>query len=222
MIELPDKKKCFTLPEQVAQNLRNITFLAEQYKNIDALPAVWQVYKEEFDSEMETFEGWTTTFEGWDTTLSTYLANMSSAAVSAIAGQNIAPSNVAATGNITAASIIENMSGYTFDLGTGTENLDREVIYAGAVKNGNKLTLVVALNVTRTDTLGGTMGLTIGEFFIPQAVLNKLIPTLIGGYNFLDARNLSLSSSHLANKTFPAYSSKPYGDSRQAGYVGYL
>ena len=89
MIELPDKKKCFSLPEQVAQNLRNITFLAEQYKNIDALPAIWQVYKEEFDSEMETFEGWTTTFEGWDNTLSTYLANMSSAAVSALVGQDV-------------------------------------------------------------------------------------------------------------------------------------
>ena len=94
MIELPDKRKCFNLSEQVAQNLRNITFLAEEYKNIDSLPVIWQTYKEEFDSEFETFEGWEGTFEGWTTTLETYLANMSSAAVSAIANQDIAPKTV--------------------------------------------------------------------------------------------------------------------------------
>ena len=97
MIKLPDNKKCYSLPEQVAQNLLNIQYLAEQYKNIDALPAVWQTYKEEFDREIETFGDWTTTFEGWDNTLSTYLANMSSAAVSAIAGQDIAPKTVSQT-----------------------------------------------------------------------------------------------------------------------------
>ena len=130
MIELPNKKKCYNLPEQVAQNLLNITYLAEQYKNIDALPTIWQTYKEEFDRELETFGEWTTTFEGWTESLSTYLANMSSAAVGAIAGQNIAPANVAATGNITADSIIENMSGYSAVLGSDT-NFTYEKVYVG-------------------------------------------------------------------------------------------
>lgn len=177
MIELPDKKKCYNLTEQVAQNLRNITFLAEQYKNIDALPAIWQEYKEEFDRELETFGEWTTTFEGWDTTLSTYLANMSSAAIGAIAGQSIAPANVAATGNITANSIIENMAGYSFNKSTSTAATTYDYIYAGIVKNGNKLTAVLALNVTKTSNAEAN----IGVFNIPYAVAQKLIPTEIGG-----------------------------------------
>ena len=37
MIQLPNNKKCYNLPEQVAQNLLNIQYLAEQYKNIDEL-----------------------------------------------------------------------------------------------------------------------------------------------------------------------------------------
>ena len=178
MIELPDKKKCFSLPEQVAQNLRNITFLAEQYKNIDALPAIWQVYKEEFDSEMETFEGWTTTFEGWDTTLATYLSNMSSAAVSAIAGQTIAPAVVNATSSIdapaiTGDSIIETMTGYDFT--PVNENL-QEIAYAGVCKNGNKITFVMASKITPDATFISNGGGNIAGFGVPHAIFEKLYP----------------------------------------------
>ena len=97
MIELPNKKKCYNLPEQVAQNLLNIQYLAEQYKNIDALPAIWQTYKEEFDNEFDTFEGWERTFGGWETTLETYLASMSSAAVGALAGQDVSVRTITQT-----------------------------------------------------------------------------------------------------------------------------
>ena len=97
MIQLPNNKKCYNLPEQVAQNLLNIQYLAEQYKNIDELPSIWADYKTAFDADLHTFEDWTTTFEGWENTLATYLANMSSAAVGAIAGQDIAPKTVSQT-----------------------------------------------------------------------------------------------------------------------------
>ena len=175
MIELPDKKKCYNLPEQVAQNLRNITFLAEQYKNIDELPAIWQTYKEEFDRDLETFGDWTTTFEGWDNTLSTYLANMSSAAVGAIAGQTIAPANVAATGNITADSIVENMTGYNFTKNTTDANWTP--VYVGVCKNGNKITFVVFGTITRDSAHTGSI-VELGQFTIPSSVGTNLYPAI--------------------------------------------
>lgn len=178
MIELPNKKKCYNLPEQVAQNLLNINYLAEQYKNIDALPTIWQTYKQEFDNELETFGEWTTTFEGWTESLNTYLANMSSAAVGAIAGQNIAPAAIAATGPITAPSIIENMSGYSFAYGTPAF-LTIENIYVSACKNGNKLTLVMACNITRTAAASTT---NLGFFTVPASVFAKLYPSTIAWY----------------------------------------
>ena len=205
MIELPDKKKCFNLSEQVAQNLRNITYLAEEYKNIDALPAIWQVYKEEFDSEMETFEGWTTTFEGWDTTLSTYLVNMSSAAVSAIAGQNIAPAAIAATGKITSPEIVESMAGYSF----GNASSAFTIIYAGAVKTGNKLTLVV---FAQFNSASPSNLMSLGEFTLPSAVLNKIYPyELEGNTRVVNNSKLeffsSLTSSVTVNAATLKYSS---------------
>ena len=184
MIQLPNNKKCYNLPEQVAQNLANITYLAEEYKNIDELPSIWQSYKETFDAEQETFSGWTTTFEGWDTTLSTYLANMSSAAVGAIAGQNIAPANVVATTKveaplITGDEIVEKMSGYSYTK-ISVSNVTVEDVYAGIVKNGNKLTLVTAFDATRTDTNGAYAAYC--NFGLPESVYNKLYPSDIGPY----------------------------------------
>ena len=97
MIQLPNNKKCYNLPEQVAQNLLNIQYLAEQYANIDELPSIWADYKTAFDADLHTFEDWTTTFEGWENTLATYLANMSSAAVGALAGQDVSVKTIAQT-----------------------------------------------------------------------------------------------------------------------------
>lgn len=199
MIQLPNNKKCYNLPEQVAQNLLNIQYLAEQYKNIDELPAIWQSYKEIFDGEQETFEGWTTTFEGWDETLATYLANMSSAAVGAIAGQNIAPGNVASTGTITANEILENMSGYTFTKGT-TANITYEFNYAGVVKTGNKITFAVACSVTRTDDVGNN-SFTLGSFSIPLAISNKLYPQI--GSSVLCGVQIYLYASYNSGITLP-------------------
>ena len=53
-----------------------------------------------------------------------------------LTGKDIAPRNVDATGKVSGAEIIENMSGYSFTKGVDT-NLDFD--YVGVVKNGNKI-----------------------------------------------------------------------------------
>ena len=194
MIQLPNNKKCYNLPEQVAQNLLNIQYLAEQYKNIDELPAIWADYKTAFDADLHTFEDWTTTFEGWENTLATYLANMSSAAVGAIAGQDIAPANVNATTKveaplITGDNIVEKMSGYSAVVRT-VANWTFEKVYIGAVKTGNKLTFVVALNITKDDA-SAISNPTMIELWMPSAIGAKLYPN---------------SVSCLSNQRVPAYS----------------
>lgn len=95
--------------------------------------------------------------------------------VTAITGLDIAPKDVTASGNITAPSIIENMSGYSFTKGQ-TTNITYEYIYAGAVKNGNKVTFVNYLKFKRTDEVQYGI-VNMGIFGIPLAVGNKLIPT---------------------------------------------
>ena len=90
--------------------------------------------------------------------------------------------NVNIAGNLTADSIIENMSGYTFTKNTSIY-YNIEDVYAGIVKNGNKLTLVYAFNITRLDSYVNTQQ--IAYFQVPQAVKDALYTTQIGGYNAL-------------------------------------
>ena len=211
MIQLPNNKKCYNLPEQVSQNLLNIQYLAEQYKNIDELPSIWADYKTAFDADLHTFEDWTTTFEGWENTLATYLANMSSAAVGAIAGQNIAPANVNATTKvdaplITGDEIVEKMSGYSATLSTQTNWLI-EKVYISAVKNGNKLTFVVALNLTKLDA-GAANFFNLGSLTIPSAIGEKLYPATVGLYQFLDNKVINAFSSYDNHVSCPAYIAK--------------
>lgn len=78
---------------------------------------------------------------------------------------------------ITGDSIIENMSGYSFNKSTSSATTTYDYIYAGIVKNGNKLTAVLALNVTKISNAEAN----IGTFNMPYAVAQKLIPTEIGG-----------------------------------------
>lgn len=89
------------------------------------------------------------------------------------------------TGPITASSIIENMSGYSFTK-PSPNNATLEILYAGAVKNGNKLTLVINGYITPTGTMDFHTDL--GIFTIPQAVSAKLVSVNIGGYYTLDAK----------------------------------
>lgn len=85
--------------------------------------------------------------------------------------------NLPVTGNITGKSIIENMSGYSYTANT-VSNYSITTVYAGVVKNGNKLTVALAFKITKQT--GGAGAISVGTFFMPAGVLNKLIPVTIG------------------------------------------
>lgn len=86
---------------------------------------------------------------------------------------------------ITGNSIIENMSGYTFRVDT-VSNTTIENVYAGVVKNGNKITFVYAFNITTTAST--PTGSVLCHFEnIPESVYDALYPTQIGLYNYLGA-----------------------------------
>ena len=95
--------------------------------------------------------------------------------------------NVNIAGNLTADSIIENMTGYTFDNYEGSVS-GLEIAYAGVVKNGNKLTFVVAGNVIKDASTPYNAQL--GRFNIPLSVAENLFP-LFTGTNSIDARTVA-------------------------------
>ena len=115
--------------------------------------------------------------------------------------------NVNIAGNLTADSIIENMSGYSFVTQTNP-SATLEYIYAGAVKNGNKLTIAVALNITRTSNF--TSAVTLGNFYLPQSVLDKLYPTPIGNYNLLSMSNITITMDGINTKDVAFQIAKSY------------
>ena len=100
--------------------------------------------------------------------------------------------NVSINGNLTANSIIENMSGYTF---TKIDNpaFTSQYIYCSANKQGNVLTLVVALKLTRIDSEDIRE---LGYFIVPNSVFSNLYPTTIGDSNKLDVRKVQAYSAY--------------------------
>lgn len=94
--------------------------------------------------------------------------------------------NLSVSGSISGNEIVENMAGYSFDIVTVFEWDD---IYVGAVKNGNKLTLVVFGEYTkRTESYAGNLG----YFTLPQAVADKIIPYSLG--TFTDVVDTKISN----------------------------
>ena len=83
-------------------------------------------------------------------------------------------------GEITGGSIIENMSGYR---ATASSAALQEIAYAGAVKNGNKLTLVICGIITPDTTFLNNGGGTLVNFIIPKEVGDKIIPANISWNN---------------------------------------
>lgn len=112
-------------------------------------------------------------------------------------GHDIAPDDIAATGNITGASIIENMSGYNAVIPSSSANTIFEPIYAAAVKNGNKLTFVIACNLTRIGNEENFNAITFTS--IPSSVFNKIVPVTVGNSSVIDTKIINcfttLSSS---------------------------
>ena len=100
--------------------------------------------------------------------------------------------NVNIAGNLTADSIIENMTGYSFTPSAASPNYDIEYIYVGACKNGNKLTFVFAFNLTPHTTINSV---SVGYIGMPASIGQKLYPTLIGGVKFLTLDKKYVTSS---------------------------
>ena len=88
------------------------------------------------------------------------------------------------TGKITGGEIVENMAGYAWTNDAGIPSVTT-IVYADAVKNGNKLTLVLALKINLASAIGS--GKNIGTFTIPYSVGTKLYPVNIGGDSLLSA-----------------------------------
>lgn len=96
---------------------------------------------------------------------------------------------------ITGDSIIENMSNYAF-YKDGT--LDWTPVYAGVVKNGNKITFVVFGSYTYHAGDGSQQ---ICHFNIPEAVGQKLIPYTLGAETkMLDARKVEFYDNRTSSK----------------------
>lgn len=97
--------------------------------------------------------------------------------------------NLSVTGKITGAEIVENMTGYNFYEGSALpEGVD--IVFAGAVKNGNKITFAVAMAVLLTEALNTSV--LIGGFNMPQEVSDKIIPSFS---NYVDIKDIQFASS---------------------------
>lgn len=94
---------------------------------------------------------------------------------------------------VTGDEIIETMSGYYAEL-PSTTGWTFEKVYIGAVKNGNKLTVVVAVNATKG--VGAISNPILARINIPASVGNKLYPATVGQYQFLDNRVINAWSSY--------------------------
>ena len=90
-------------------------------------------------------------------------------------------SSVDMSGKIEGAEIVEKMSGYSAQLVNSTA-FTSENVYHGVVKNGNKITVVGAIKLTKLENWSSG-DLTISEMFIPSAIGSKLYPVTIGAYN---------------------------------------
>lgn len=98
-------------------------------------------------------------------------------------------SGAAFTGPVSGPSIVENMSGYSFVASDSSQV--NEIIYAGVVKNGNKITFVTFVRFT-----SDLNSFAVGSFNIPESIGNKIFPTNYGSdVNWIDSRLISASIS---------------------------
>lgn len=91
---------------------------------------------------------------------------------------------------VTGDEVVEKMgAGYGFTKESDSPTISYSWIYAGIVKNGNKLTSVVALNFEKLADANADVGF--GNFILPAEIRAKLYPSNIGGYSFLDVKKAS-------------------------------
>ena len=90
--------------------------------------------------------------------------------------------DIATVGKVTGGEIVENMTGYSFTKASDTTYNTFSYVYAGVVKNGNKLTMAIAFNVTKLINTGAGI---CGDFTIPTSVYLRLYPVSISGNSYL-------------------------------------
>lgn len=113
-------------------------------------------------------------------------------------GQDIEPDDISATGKITGAEIIENMTGYTVNV--LTSDMNWTPIYLGVCKNGNKLTFVIFGKFTYVSGIDNDSRIL--YFNCPSDIVNKLYPySLSGRDNILDAHTLELTQGIVSSKS---------------------
>ena len=95
--------------------------------------------------------------------------------------------------SIKADEIIENMSGYSATM-KSVSGWTYEKVFCGACKNGNKLTLVIAFNITKTDEDAPNTPYLI-DFIVPNTIMAKLYPTLVGLNSVLDTKAIHAFSA---------------------------
>lgn len=102
--------------------------------------------------------------------------------------------------------VVENMTGYSFSA-PSNPIVTTEIIYAGIVKNGNKLTLAIALNLTRTASDAPSY-INLGDFYVPTDIANKIYSSYIGDINFVDVQRVNILDSFIGSKEIVAYTQK--------------
>ena len=142
-------------------------------------------------------------------TVSTYSATQIDNKLSLKANITYVDNNFAAltganfTGAITAPSIVETMSGYSFtkdsDLATNGVSLN----YVGVVKNGNKLTFIISGVFTRNSNT--TNNVFVGHLLIPATVGEKLYLNSLGA---LDNKSVNFFNSTTSHTSLPMRTGK--------------
>ena len=106
--------------------------------------------------------------------------------------------NVNIDGNFTANSIIENMSGYSFNENSKDSRVTNT--YVSAVKNGNKVTFVVCGTLTLPNDIGVGGYIDLGGFNMPSSVGTNIVPnfdgTRVGPSPCMIAKDVQHVASH--------------------------
>ena len=105
--------------------------------------------------------------------------------------------------------VVEVMNGYSLDSTLSIEGLTIENVYTSASKNGNKLTLVSFLKLTRTANTTGYGYVT--KFEIPTEVGAKLFPYSLGSLGaVIENKVIQAFSDRTAYKDLILLVTKPY------------
>ncbi len=109
---------------------------------------------------------------------------------------------------VTGNEIVEKMAGYSFLHGSGYTSEGVNIVYAGAVKNGNKITFSIFFNVNLS--VASQSDLALGQFEIPSEIDAKIYPFTLGGSTqFVDIKESTLMGVGYATIACVARAFKP-------------